>query len=189
MDRRRFLNLLPAAAFAGCALSPRPDGESAILPAQADRIPDVPFVVTEDRIVTAMLQLAEVKATDMVYDLGCGDGRIVIAAAKHYGARGVGMDLEPELIAIARGYADRARVADRTSFRVGDLFNTDLSPATVVTLYLSVDINKRLRPKLLRELKPGSRVVSNTFDMGGTWEPERTVEVNNTRIFLWRIPG
>lgn len=188
MDRRRFLHLFPV-ALAGCTIAPRPDGESPILPAQADRLPDVPFVVTEDRVVNAMLQLAEVKASDVVYDLGCGDGRIVIAAAKQYGARGVGMDLEPELIARARGYADLAKVSDRTVFRVGDLFEADLSPASVVTLYLSVDVNKKLKPKLLRELKPGSRVISNTFDMGGTWAPERVVEVGHTRIFLWRIPG
>lgn len=187
MDRRRFLAAAPL-ALAGCTMAPRPGGESPILPANAARNPDVPFFVSQDNVVDAMLRLAEVRATDNVYDLGCGDGRIVISAATQYGARGVGMDLDPELIALARSYSDRAKVSERTLFKVGDLFEEDLSPATVVTMYLSVDLNKRLKPKLLRELKPGSRIVSNTFDMGGIWEPERIVPVGHTRVFLWRIP-
>lgn len=169
-------------------MAPRPGGESAILPPEAARLPDVPYVETEQDLVDAMLRLGEVGSTDVVYDLGCGDGRIVIAAAKQYGARGVGIDLDPHLIAVARGYSDLAKVSDRTLFKVGDLFETDLSPASVITLFLSVDVNKRLRPKLLRELKPGSRVVSNRFDMGGDWTPERTVMLGNRPIFLWRIP-
>ena len=180
MDRRHFLSLLPL-GFAACTLD--------VLPPDAARIPDVPYVDSEQDIVDAMLRLGEVRANDVVYDLGCGDGRIVIAAAKQYGARGVGIDLDPQLIAVARGYAEIARVSDKTLFKVGDLFDTDLSPASVVTLFLSVDVNKRLQPKLLRELKPGSRVVSNRFDMGDIWKPERTIMLGSRPIFLWRIPA
>ena len=188
MDRRLFLSLL-SLPLAACSLGARPGGESVILPADADRPPDVPYVDSEQDIVDAMLRLAEVRADDVVYDLGCGDGRIVNTAAKQYGARGVGIDLDPHLIAVARGYSDLAKVSHKTLFKVGDLFDTDLSPATVVSLFLSVDVNKRLRPKLLRELKPGSRVVSNRFDMGNTWTPERTVMLGSRQIFLWRIPA
>jgi SAM-dependent methyltransferase len=187
LNRRRFLSVLPL-PLAAC-VSARPGGESAILPAHEARPPDVPFVVSESKVVDAMLQLAEVGAADKVYDLGCGDGRIVIAAAQKYGARGVGIDLDPQLIVVARGYSDRARVSDRTLFLVGDIFDTDLRDASVVTLYLSVKVNRRLRPKLLNELKPGSRIVSNTFDMGDDWAPERTVSLGKTRIFLWRVPA
>jgi SAM-dependent methyltransferase len=152
---------------------------------------DVIFVATDLEVVRAMLEAARVGPEDVVYDLGCGDGRIVITAAQRYGARGVGVDLDPERIREARENATRARVTDRVTFVQQDLFATDVSAATVVALYLSPDINLRLRPKLLRELRPGSRVVSHQFDMGD-WLPERTVEVPVAgaarRVFLWRIP-
>ena len=150
------------------------------------------FVATAPEVVDAMLEAAKVGPGDVVYDLGCGDGRIVVAAASRYGARGVGVDLDPERIREARENASRAGVSDRVTFLVQDLFATDVTPATVVALYLSPDVNLRLRPKLLRELRPGSRVVSHQFDMGD-WRPERSFEVSVAgaarRVFLWRIPA
>ena len=139
-----------------------------------------------------MLEAAEVGPGDVVYDLGCGDGRIVITAAQRYGARGVGVDLDPERIHEAHENAVRAGVADRVTFVLGDLFATDVSAATVVALYLSPELNLRLRPTLHRELRAGSRVVSHQFDMGD-WIPERSLEVTvpgaARRVFLWRIPA
>lgn len=153
---------------------------------------DVIWVASDLEVVAAMLDLAGVGPDDVVYDLGCGDGRIVVAAASRRGARGVGVDLDSTLVWHARRNARRAGVADRVSFAVQDLFATDVSAATVVALYLSPEVNLRLRPKLLRELRPGTRVVSHDYDMGD-WLPERTVEVpladRRHRVFLWRIPG
>jgi ribosomal protein L11 methylase PrmA len=152
---------------------------------------DVIFVATDLEVVHAMLDAAKVGPGDVVYDLGCGDGRIVVTAASRYGARGVGVDLDPERIREARDNAARAGVTDRVTFLEQDLFSTDVTAATVVALYLSPDINLRLRPKLLRELRPGSRIVSHQFDMGD-WRPERTLEVEVAgaarRVFLWHVP-
>jgi SAM-dependent methyltransferase len=148
---------------------------------------DVPFVPTPADAVAAMLKLAGVKKDDVVYDLGSGDGRIVIAAARRYGARGVGIDIDPARIAEAEQNARAAGVAIRVRFVRQDLFDADLGEATVVTLYLLPRINLRLRPKLLAELKPGTRVVSYGFDMGD-WAPERTVEVGSSTLYLWVIP-
>jgi SAM-dependent methyltransferase len=153
---------------------------------------DVIFVATDLEVVHAMLEAAKVGPGDVVYDLGCGDGRIVITAARRYGARGVGVDLDPERIREARENAARAGVTDRVTFLTEDLFSTDVSAATVVAIYLSPDVNLRLRPKLLRELRPGSRVVSHQFDLGD-WRPERSFEVAVAgaarRVFLWRVPA
>ena len=153
---------------------------------------DVIYVATDLAVVYAMLEAAKVGPGDVVYDLGCGDGRIVVAAASRYGARGVGVDLDPERIREARDNAVRAGVTDRVTFLQQDLFATDVSAATVVALYLSPEVNLRLRPKLLRELRPGSRVVSHQFDMGD-WRPELSFEVAvacaSRRVFLWRIPS
>jgi ubiquinone/menaquinone biosynthesis C-methylase UbiE len=153
---------------------------------------DVIFVATDMEVVHAMLDAAQVGPGDVVYDLGCGDGRIVVTAARRHGARGVGVDLDPERIREATDNAARARVGDRVTFLRQDLFATDVRAATVVALYLSPDVNLRLREKLLRELRPGSRVVSHQFDMGD-WLPERTLEVPTAgaarRVFLWRIPA
>jgi ribosomal protein L11 methylase PrmA len=138
-----------------------------------------------------MLTLANVTREDTVYDLGCGDGRIVIAAAQQLGARGVGVDLDPQRIREAQANALRAGVADRVTFRVQDVFDTDIQPATVVTLVHSPELNARLRPKLTGQLKPGSRIVSHRYGIGD-WAPERTetLAVRGTRnhIFLWRVP-
>ena len=154
----------------------------------SDQIPiNSPFVASPPQIIGAMLQLAGVKNTDTVYDLGCGDGRIVIFAAKQYGARGVGIDLNPVRIDEARANARSAGVTDRVSFEVNDLFDADISGASVVALYLLPEANLRLRDRLLRELKPGTRVVSHSFAMGD-WKPDREALVDGDRIFLWTIP-
>jgi len=154
----------------------------------AAKKPDVVYIPTPQPVVEAMLQLADVKKTDVVYDLGSGDGRIVIAAAKTYGARGVGVELDPALVKEARQNAAAAGVSDKVRFVTQDLFTTDLRPATVVTLYLLQSINERLRPKLVRELRPGARVVSHVFNMGPEWPAAQTVTVERSRIFLWTLP-
>lgn len=147
---------------------------------------DVPYVPTPPDVVAKMLELGRVGPKDVLYDLGCGDGRIVIAAAKERGARGVGIDIDPERIAEARANAKAAGVERLVEFRVGDLFKSDFSPATVVTLYLLPQINEKLRPQLWRQLKVGTRVVSQEFDMGD-WQAERTVEVAHRRVLVWTI--
>jgi ubiquinone/menaquinone biosynthesis C-methylase UbiE len=134
-----------------------------------------------------MLRLADVKSTDVVYDLGSGDGRIVISAAKDRGARGIGIDINPERIREANLNAQKAGVSDRVQFLQQDLFQADFSDATVVTLYLLPDLNVKLRPKLLRELKPGTRIVSHAFDMGD-WKPEQIVEVDGRTVYYWVVP-
>jgi len=153
---------------------------------------DVPYVQTPTDVVTEMLRLATVGPNDVVYDLGSGDGRLVIAAARDFGARGVGIEIDPSLIALSTESARRAGVADRVTFRTDDFFETNLSDATVVTLYLSRSINQRLRPKLLRELRPGARIVSHNFDMGDDWMPSETKQVLSrdrlVTVFLWVIP-
>jgi SAM-dependent methyltransferase len=150
--------------------------------------PDVPYVPTPPEVVDAMLRVAGVSKSDLVYDLGSGDGRIVIAAAKRYGARGVGIDIDPERIRSARANAAREQVTDRVRFLQQDLFETDIRPATVVTLYLLPSINERLRPTLLRTLRPGTRVVSHAFDMGD-WKPDQQLDVGGRSVFFWVIPG
>jgi SAM-dependent methyltransferase len=151
--------------------------------------PDVVYVPTPPDVVTKMLEMAGVTKDDVVYDLGSGDGRVVIAAAKEFGARGVGVEITPKLVAEARVNAEKAGVADRVRFVEQDLFEADLSEATVVALYLLPALNIKLRPKLLRELKPGSRIVSHNFDMG-KWDPDRTWEreEDDTTVYLWVVP-
>lgn len=151
--------------------------------------PDVIYVPTPQPVVEAMLRLARVQRTDVVYDLGSGDGRVVIAAAKLHGARGVGIEIDPALTKKARENAAAAGVADRVRFVTQDLFKADLRPATVVTLYLLQSLNERLRPKLVRELRPGTRVVSHVFNMGPEWPPAETATIERSRIFLWTIPA
>jgi len=146
----------------------------------------VPYVPTSPEVVSAMLKLAGVQKNDLVIDLGCGDGRIVIAAAKEFGAHAIGVDIDPERIKEANENAKKAGVAELVEFRRGDLFDTDISKASVVTLYLLPDVNMKLRPKLWSDLKPGTRVVSHSFDMED-WKPEKTEDVNGTQILLWRI--
>jgi SAM-dependent methyltransferase len=150
---------------------------------------DVVWVPTPPEVITVMLDLANVGPKDLVYDLGCGEGEILIAAAKR-GARGVGVDLDPERIKNARIKAAQAGVADRITFLQQDLFKTDIKPATVVTLYLLPELNDRLQPTLKKDLKPGTPVVSHDFAMSD-WAPEESREVSVTRthrVYLWRIP-
>lgn len=152
----------------------------------------VPDVRTPLVVVNEILRLANVTTDDVVYDLGSGDGRILIAAARDRGARGVGVEIDPALVAQSAERARRLGLAHRLSFRQQDLFEADLTPATVVTLYLSPDLNRRLRPKLLRELRPGARVVSHSFDMGD-WVPSRTLQVSSNEgshtLYLWVVPA
>ena len=163
-----------------------------VLAQEADGSRDVGFVATPTALVAGMLDLAAVTDTDVVYDLGSGDGRIVIAAARR-GARAVGVELDSMLVEESRASADTAGVAPRTEFRRADLFASDLRPATVVTLYLGRELNQRLRPIFLRDLRPGTRVVSQAFDMGD-WLPDSVVtvrsrEVAATPVHLWVIPA
>ena len=146
-----------------------------------------PFVSTPMPAVDSMLSMADVGADDVVYDLGSGDGRIPIRAAARHGARGVGIEIRPDLVEAARRRARDADVADRVTFRQGDLFEADIREATVVTLYLLPSANLKLRSKLLRELRPGTRVVSHDFHME-EWVPEETVEFDDTLLYLWRVP-
>src|SRR5918994_3448547 len=156
--------------------------------AQASRSPDVHFVPTPHDVVAAMLKVANVRRNDVLFDLGSGDGRIVIAAAKKYGTRGTGIDIDSVRVAEGRRGAQKAGVADKAKFQQADLFQTDLRDATVVTLYLLPTLNVKLRPKLYAELKPGSRVVSHAFDMG-SWKPDSTFMVGTSAVFYWVIPA
>ena len=151
------------------------------------RPPDVLNQPTPIDVVREMLKLAQVGKNDIVYDLGSGDGRIVITAALELGARGVGIDIDPVAVWEAREHAKDARVTDRVRFLNEDLFAADLREATVVTLYLLPALNLKLRSKLLAELKPGSRVVSHAWDMGD-WKPNRTLNFNGSKVYLWTVP-
>lgn len=162
-----------------------------VKPATPEVKRDVPYVPTPQNVVDEMLRLANVSKDDVVYDLGCGDGRLVITAVKNFGARrGFGVDIDPERISDSNANAKAAGVTDRVKFAVQDLFQTDLKEASVVTLYLLPEVNLRLRPKLLSELRPGTRVVSHSFDMGD-WKPDKTITVQpgGQRLHLWTIPA
>ena len=150
--------------------------------------PDVAYASTPQAVVDAMLDLARVTSDDVVYDLGCGDGRIVVAAAKRRGARGIGIDIDPQRITEADALAQREGVSDRVTFILGDLFEAELHDATVVMLYLQPQPNLRLRPRLLAELQPGTRVISHSYDMGD-WIPDEVRRVAGRRIYLWTIPA
>lgn len=161
------------------------------VPAFAQNVParslDVPFDPSPQEVVDKMLQIANVNQNDLLYDLGSGDGRIVIAAAKKYGARGIGIDLDPQRVAEAQANAKAAGVEDKVKFAVGDLYKTDFSDATVVTLFLFSHVNRKLRPQLWRQLKVGTRVVSHLWDMGSDWPPEKTEIVGGRAIYYWTI--
>ena len=150
-------------------------------------VPDVVYVPTPMSVVNEMLRLANVQSDDVIYDLGSGDGRIVISAAQQYGTRGIGIDIDPQRIQEANENAQKAEVSDRVQFLQQDLFEADFRNATVVTLYLLPELNVKLRPKLLRELKPGTRIVSHAFDMG-EWEADETVEVDDKTVYYWVVP-
>ena len=179
MNRRLFAFALLAALPGLC------------LPAFAQkalRPPDVRFEPSTDEQTLAMLKLADVNAKDVVYDLGCGDGRLVIISAKQFGARGVGIDIDPERIKESTANAQKAGVSRRVKFLNQDLFEAKIGDATVVTLYLWPSVNMKLRPKLLKDLKPGTRVVSNMHDMGD-WQPDKAIKADGHNIYLWIIPA
>ena len=154
---------------------------------EATRTPDVIYVPTPQEVVDEMLRLANVRKGDVLYDLGSGDGRIPVTAAKKFGIRAVGIDIDPTRIREAKENAKKNGVTNLVQFRNEDLFKADFREATVVTLYLLPDLNVKLRPKLWSELKPGTRVVSHQFEMGD-WKPEKTIEMNGRTIYFWTIP-
>lgn len=182
---------------AGILLTFFPAGAVVAQDVQTARKPDVAYVPTTNEAVEAMLKLADVTSSDTVYDLGCGDGRIVIAAVKLRGARGVGIDIDPKRISESRANARKAGVEKRVRFEENDVFEADIHGATVVTLFLLPELNVKLLPKLLRDLKPGTRIVSNTFDMGD-WQAAKEVTVGDPdeaghpfshRLYLWIVPA
>lgn len=174
-------------------LPPGQEVSQSAIPAETDTTDkDAPYVATNQRIVRRMLEVANVSEDDVVYDLGSGDGRIPLTAATEYGARGVGIEIDPDLVARSRAKAKAAGVTDRVEFRQQDLFKTNLEDATVVALYLWPEINVKLRPKLLRQLDPGDRIVSHDFRMG-EWEPDRVVDAGPDKtgtatLYLWVVP-
>lgn len=171
--------------------APTPRPPPTVFVVTEKEVPEVPYVATPPSVVDEMLSMAQVKAGDVVYDLGCGDGRVVVTAARDLGARGVGIDVDPKRISESEENARRAGVSGRVKFIKQDLFDADLSAATVVTLYLLPEVNLRLRPKLLRELRPGTRLVSHNYDMGD-WRPDGVKEVHSPlgrhKLFYWVIP-
>ncbi len=148
----------------------------------------VPYFPTPPALVDRMLELAEIKESDFLIDLGCGDGRIPIAAAQRYGTRGLGVDIQPQVLADAEANARKAGVADKVAFKQQDLFDTDLDKATVLALYLSLKLNIALRPRILQTMKPGSRVISHNFVMGD-WLPDRTEQIEGHMLYLWIVPA
>lgn len=187
MARRALLALL--VALAACSPAPpEPPPAVPVVPAPTRTLTgaDVPFIPTSEEVVEGMLDLAGVTERDVVYDLGSGDGRIVLAAARR-GARAVGVELDADLVAQSRAAARRAGLQDRATFHHGDLFQADLSEATVVTLYLRSLVNLELRPKLQKDLRPGARIVSHAFKMGD-WKPARQTVLGGEALYLWTIP-
>lgn len=180
--RTRLLAL--AAAFVVMPVAP---AFAQAAPAQEMRRPDVVFVPTPETVVEAMLQVANVTKNDVVYDLGCGDGRIPITAARKYGARAVCVDIDPVRIADINENVKKANVGNLVKVIHGDLFQQDLSGASVITLYLLPSLNVKLMPKLMKECKPGTRIVSQSFDMGD-WKPEKEMDVDGRKVYYWTIP-
>ena len=180
--------VLAAALISGCALpglggdTSLTDGVEPVFP------PEVPYFPSTDAAVAGMLKLAGTGPSDIVYDLGCGDGRIVIAAAREFGARGVGVEIDPVPLRMAVYQARRAGVTDRVRFVRGDMFEADLREATVVTLFLFETLNRRLLPKLLKELQPGTRIVAHRYGFGDAWPPEKTVQAGASTLYLWTVP-
>ncbi len=171
--------------LSSCARTEEPLTSSTPRPREPGK-PDVGFVTTHERIVDRMLELAEIQPDDVVYDLGCGDGRIVLAAAKQYGVRAVGIEIDPKLVELARENVRKEKLEDKVTIRQGDIFEEDFSDATVVTMYLLPELNEKLMPKLA-ELPRGSRIVSHSFAMKGA-KPETVETVLGKKIYLWRVP-
>jgi ribosomal protein L11 methylase PrmA len=184
----RTLPAVSAAVLVAAMLAVPLDPVLAQLARHPSQQPDVIFVPTPHDVVDDMLRLANVGKGDVLYDLGSGDGRIAIAAAKKFGIKAVGIDIDPERIREATENARKAGVEKLVQFRQEDLFKADFSEATVVTLYLLPDLNVKLRPRLWEELKPGTRIVSHQFDMG-TWKPEKRLESNGRVVYFWTIPA
>jgi len=149
---------------------------------------DVIYVPTPNNVVERMLGMAQVRSDDYVIDLGSGDGRVLVTAAKNHGARGFGVDIDPERVKEARQNAQTAGVADRVEFRQQNLFETPIRDATVLTMYLMPDVNLKLRPRVLSELRPGARVVSHHFDMGN-WKPDQHATVGRSKVYMWIVPA
>ncbi len=188
MNEQSFILNRRAALLGGAALiaAPAVIGRAH---AQAQPVPrlDVPFVPTPQQVVDKMLELAKIGKGDFLIDLGSGDGRIPVTAAQRYGVKALGVDINPQRISEANERAKKAGVTNLVEFRQQDLFKTDLSQANVLTMYLLPSVNLKLRPKILSEMKPGSRVVSHAFDMGD-WKPEQKVSVDGRTVFLWTVP-
>ena len=176
----RLSTLVATALFAACAAT-------ATVASDTPREPDVIYVPTPQEVVEDMLRLADVKKGDVLYDLGSGDGRIPVTAARKYGVRAIGIDIDADRIKEANANATRRGVTRLVKFRQQNLFEANFAEATVVTLYLLPDLNLKLRPQLLAQLKPGTRVVSHQFDMGD-WKPDKTLETNGRTVYLWVIP-
>jgi SAM-dependent methyltransferase len=186
---RRGLFLASLALLPGCAAFDRWFGDTALTDGPATGPdPQVPYFQSTDEAVLGMLRLAGTGPNDVVYDLGCGDGRIVIAAAKEFGARGVGVEIDPNPLRMAVYNARRAGVDDRVRFVRGDLFDADIRDATVVTLFLFESLNRQLLPKLRKDLKPGTRIVAHRYGFGPDWPPEKTVQAGASTLFLWTVP-
>ena len=200
LDRIVFATIIGLSAIsAGCSNAPdattsQPtvDTNVALAQSPASRAPDVVYVPTPQAVVNRMLAIAKVNRKDVLYDLGSGDGRIPITAARKFGIRATGIDIDPQRIREANANAKTAGVSDRVRFLNQDLFQTKFSDATVVTLYLLPELNVKLRPQLLSQLKPGTRIVSHAFDMGD-WKPDRTEQVKadgqTSTIYFWTVPA
>jgi len=182
MNQRRQI----LAAMTAAGLGPMIGGATRAQSSEPARRPDVVFVPTPNEIVDEMLSVARVNGQDLLYDLGSGDGRIPITAAQRFGTRGLGVDIDPQRIREANANAVAAKVSDKVTFVLGDLFEMDLTPATVITLYLLPELNLRLRPTLLK-LKPGTRIVSHDFSMGD-WQPDRTIHKGSKTVYFWTVP-
>jgi protein-L-isoaspartate O-methyltransferase len=172
--------------FAQSTPSVVPQGTQTQETEKPKREPDVIYVPTPQKVVDGMLKLAEVHKGDVVYDLGCGDGRIPVTAAKTYGVRAVGIDINPERIKEAKDNVAQAGVGNLVTIKQDDLFTTDISEASVVTLYLLTTLNVKLRPKLLKDLKPGTRIVSHYFNMGD-WKPDKQIEIDGRPVYMWTV--
>jgi tRNA G37 N-methylase Trm5 len=180
---------ITALVLAALVCTPTAGQQTATAPQQTGQLrqPDVIFVPTPQEVVDAMLEMANVTKNDVIYDLGSGDGRIPITAAKKFGARGIGIDIDPQRVKEANENLKQSGVSDKVKFLNQDLFETNISEATVVTLYLLPSLNIKLMPKLQKELRPGTRIVSHSFDMGDQWPPEKTQDVNGRMIYFWTI--
>ncbi len=188
IHRTMFATLVLVLVLAAVAGAQAPQAS----PQTPARTPDVPYVPSDDKVVALMLDMGKVKKSDILYDLGSGDGRIPITAAKRFGTRGTGVEIDPVRVAEAKENARKAGVEDKVRFIEGDIFEADIKDATVVMLYLLPDVNLKLRPKLLADLKPGTRIVSHNYDMGD-WKPEKTQTINlpdgtQHTVYFWTVP-